>query len=136
MAGIHTGRSAMANGNIRPFRAVMIDTTTHNRLIEATAAARAIGISQKGTRNPPLTGLDDTYCAIADEVFMYYANGEENVPAELGGTVTAGDRLKVTTDGKLIAVTTDADFFVATARMGGASGDIIPVDITIGQAAA
>lgn len=128
-SAVQTGRSAMANGDIHPFRAVMIDTSTDNRLIEATAGADAIGISQKGTRLPPWSALDDTLCAKVNEVFQYWGDGEENVPAELGGTVTTERRLKVTTGGKLIPVTADADFFIAIARMTGSDGDIIPVDV-------
>ena len=131
-----TGRSATANGDIAPFVAVMIDTTVDNRLIQATAAARAVGIAGKGRRYAPYSPLDDGLIAKQNEVFNYYGEGEENVPAKLGGTVASGDRLKVTTGGVLIATTADGDLFVATARMSGASGDIIPVDITIGQVAA
>lgn len=130
---VNTGRSGMANGDIHPYRAVMIDTTIDNRLIEATAGAAAIGISGKGTRYAPWSALDDTLIAKVNEVFQYWGMGEENVPAEIGGTVASGDRLKVTTAGKLIAVTADADHYIAIARMSGASGDIIPVDVVRGQ---
>ncbi len=136
MAGAQTGRSAMANGDIHPFCAVMIDTTTDNRMIEATAGARAVGIAGKGRRYAPYAPLDDGLLAKADEVFDYFADGEENVPAKLGGTVTAGDRLKVTTGGVLITASTDGNYFIAIARMGGDTDDIIPVDVKMGQVAA
>lgn len=136
MSGASTGRSAKANGNISPYCAVMVDTTVNNRLIQATAGALAIGIAGKGTRYPPWTPLNDGYLAIVDENFNYWGAGEENVPAQLGGTVASGDRLKVTTGGKLIATTADGDKFVAIARMAGMLDEIIPVDIDIGQVAA
>lgn len=131
-----TGRSAMANGDIAPFVAVMIDTTVDNRLIQATAGAQAIGISGKGRRYAPWSAIDDGLLAKQNEVFNYFGVGEENVPAKLGGTVAAGDRLKVTTGGVLIATTADGDLYIARARMSGASGDIIPVDVEFGQVAA
>jgi hypothetical protein len=134
--GVQTGRSATANGDIHPFCAVMIDTSTNNRLIEATAAARAIGIAGKGRRYAPWTAIDDGLIAVAGEVFNYWGEGEEHVPAKIGGTVTAGDRLKVTTGGVLIATTADGDLFIAIAREGGAADDIIAVDVVIGQVAA
>lgn len=133
---VNTGRSGMANGDIAPYRAVMIDTTIDNRLIQATAGARACGIAGKGRRYAPWTPLDDGLIAKVNEVFDYFAFGEENVPAQLGGTVAAGDRLKVTTGGKLIVVAADGEFWLCTARMAGILDDIIPVDVNGGQAAA
>lgn len=136
MPGPSTGRSAVANGNITPFRAVMIDTTTNtHRLIQATAGAQAIGIAGKGTRYAPWTPLNDGYLAVAGENFNYWAAGEEEVPAELSGTVAAGDRLKVDTGGTLIATTADADHYIAIARINGVTGDVIPVDVIRGQRA-
>lgn len=131
-----TGRSAVANGNIAPWVAVMLDTTVDNMLIQATAGAQAIGIAQKGTRNAPWSSLDDGYCAIAGEVFQYWGDGEENVPAQLGGTVTTERRLKVTTGGKLTPITADGDFFIAIARVTGVADEIIRVDVVRGQVAA
>lgn len=133
---MNTGRSGTANGDIAPFRAVMIDTSTDNRLIQATAGARAIGIAGKGRRYAPWSAIDDGLIAKVNEVFNYWGDGEEHVPAQLGGTVAAGDRLKVTTGGKLITVTADGDIFVATAREAGDADDIINVDVGIGQVAA
>lgn len=134
--GVNTGRSGMANGDIAPFVAVMIDTSVDGRLIQATAGARAIGIAGKGRRYAPWSAIDDGLIAKAGEVFQYWGDGEENVPAKLGGTVASGDRLKVTTGGVLITVTADGDLFVATAREAGDADDIIRVDIGIGQVAA
>jgi len=127
-----TGRSAVANGNITPLTPVMIDTTIDNRLKAATSGALCIGIAGKGTRYAPWSTLNDTYLAIAGEVFEYYGEGEDNVPAKLNGTVTAGDRLKA--DGTaLIAVTADGDKYIAIARMSGVQNDIIPVLVTVGE---
>ena len=139
MPGRSTGRSAMANGNIMPWCAVMIDTTVDNRLIPATAGAKAVGIAGKGTRYAPWTPLNDGFMAVAGEVFNYWGEAEENVPALLGGTVASGDNLKVagtltintqSVVGSLITAGS-GDLTVAIARMSGAAGDIIPVDVVI-----
>jgi hypothetical protein len=138
MPGVHTGRSATANGSIVPYGAVQIDTSTNNRLIQATSASKAIGIAQKGTRYAPWSPLDDGFCAIANEVFEYYGAGEENVPALLGGTVTAGDYLTVGSGtgalaGSLVTSPGGADdvYVIGIARMSGVSGEIIPIDVQI-----
>lgn len=127
-----TGRSAMANGTIKPNTPVMQDTTSDNRLIAATAGAQCIGIAGKGTRYAPWSVIDDLNLAIAGEVFEYFGDGEDNVPALLNGTVTRGDLLKADGTG-LISTTADGDKYIAMARMSGAAGDIIPVLVTIGQ---
>lgn len=130
-----TGRSIFANGNIKPWTAIMLDTSVDNKAIQATANAQCLGIAQKGTRNAPWTPLDDGFCAIAGEMFEYYADGEENVPALLGGTVTTERRLKSDANGALIAITTDGDFQIAIARATGVAGDVIRVDVVRSQVA-
>ena len=127
-----TGRSAMANGNITSLTPVMQDTGTDNRVIAATSGALCLGIAGKGTRYAPWSVIDDGYLAISGEVFEYYGQGEDNVPAKINGTVTRGDLLKA--DGtSLISTTADGDKYVAQARMSGVAGDIIPVLVMIGE---
>lgn len=125
--------SAMANGDIHPARAIMLDTTeTGFRVIEATAGAQCIGISQIAERRSPYES--DGLCAKVDEAVKYWGNGAKRVPAQLGGSVTVNDRLKATTAGKLIAITADRDEYCAIAQQSGEDGDIIAVDVVIGQA--
>jgi len=123
--------SGMANGNIHPARAIMMDSSTRHRVIEATAGASCIGIAQIGERRDPSNS--DGYAAIAGEPIKYWGHGAKDVPAWLGGSVTAGQRLKATTGGKLIATTSDGDEYVARAKMDGADGDFINVDVELGQ---
>lgn len=122
--------SRMANGNIRPARAVMLDTSDDFRVIEATAGAKCVGICTMAERLPP--HLSDGFVAIAGEPVKFFGNGAKDVPAQLGGSVTAGDRLKATTAGKLITADGDGDEYVAVANQSGADGDFIAVDVTIG----
>lgn len=125
-------QSRMANGNIPPYRAIMLDTTKKFNVLVATAGAACIGISQKGERRDPSNS--DGYAAIAGEPIQYWTEGAKDVPAQLGGSVTTGQRLKATTAGKLIAVAADKDEYVAIANQDGADGDLIAVDVVLGQA--
>lgn len=50
----------------------------------------------------------------------------------LGGTVSFGDLLTSDANGKLVATTTTADRYVATAMEDGVSGDLISVHISVG----
>lgn len=95
----------MANGNILPSVFVKADTTADNKVVEATAGSEIRGVSHEGTRNPPGTALDDTYCAIAGEPVRVYGIGE-TCWVTCGGTVAAGDHLKATTNGKAITAST------------------------------
>lgn len=56
--------------------------------------------------------------------------------AKVGASVTRGNFLKVTTDGSLIPVASDKDYYVARALTGAAIGDIIPVLVAPGYYAA
>lgn len=123
--------SAMANASIRPCRAIMLDTTKDFRVIESTAGAKCIGISQIAERRDPSNS--DGLCAIVGEAVKYWGNGAKDVPAQLGGSVTAGDRLKATTAGKLITIAADKDEYVAIAKQSGVTDDLIDVDVAIGQ---
>lgn len=126
-------QTKMANGNIRVYAAVMLDTTTsYARVIEATAGAKAIGIAFKGERRDPSNS--DGFVAIAGEACGYWGNGAKDVPARIGvGGCTSGDQLKVGTNGRLVTASSDNDQIVAIANQTAVEDDIIPVDVTIGQ---
>lgn len=125
-----TGFGFKAGGNVNPARFCKLDTTADHTVIEATAGSQIIGVSQKGTRNAPYSSLDDGYCAIAGETFRLFTTTEV-CPIELGGTVTAGDRLKATTGGKAITAST-GDYFGAIALESGVSGEFIQVEVLQG----
>lgn len=124
-------QSAMANGNIPPYRAIMLDSSKKFNVLVATAGAACIGIAQKGERRDPSNS--DGYAAIAGEPIQYWGNGAKGVAAQAGGSITTGQRLKATTAGKLIAVAADREEYVAIALQDGASDELIAVDVVIGQ---
>lgn len=125
---------AMANGDIHPNRFVKWDTTA-NRVLECGAGDKIAGISQKGTRNPPLSdgnwNVDDGLAAKAGGQLLVAGPGEHGMEVllELGGTVTRGDRLKASTNGVGVSTTTNLDEWGAIALKSGVSGDLIPVQV-------
>ena|SRR5579859_2244988 len=125
-------RSYIAGGNIAPSVFVTPDTTVPGgQVVQAAATDKVVGISQPGTRQAPLPGLDDGYCAIATQGLVVY---DENDVCwlQIGGTVTVGDFLKPTTGGVGITTTTDGDFYGARALESGVSGDLINVEVRFG----
>lgn len=127
MPGANFSITKVANGNITPFSGCKYDTSDNNgRVILAGAGERALGISQGGVRRPPgiFLGMDDGYVAVAGEHFTLYVAGARDVPIRLGGTVTAGQRVKLDGSGFGVSSTTDKDQYIGVAKVGGASGEI------------
>lgn len=125
----------VAGGIIRPSRLLNPSTVADNTYLEASGATlKFVGVSQKGTRNTPYTGLDDGYAAITGETFHIFGPGE-TCPVQLGGTVAAGDFLTATTAGVAIATTTDGHFTAGWTMQAGVSGDIIEMFVQPGQRA-
>ncbi len=127
-----------AGGNIPPSRFVMY--SADNTVIVATAATdRPVGISAPWSRRIPgesssfFSGLDDGYVAISGENVTVYGDGDKEVLLELGGTVTAGAKLVSGAGGVATASTTDKQQYCAVARVGGVSGELIPVDVIYGE---
>jgi hypothetical protein len=130
MYGAH---GKVANGNIAPSRFVTLDSTAAGRVVQATTGDLPFGISQPQTRRIALSGTDDGYAAIADENINVYGPGDPGVLLELGGTVSHGDLLKPTTGGKGITASSDHDKYGARALASGTSGQLIPVEVLIGE---
>src|SRR4029077_12993746 len=127
--------SGMANGNIVPACAVKGDVTKKFCVIQGGAGSttegdKCLGIAQMAERRDPSNS--DGFAAIAGEPVKYYGNGAKDVPARLGGSVTAFDQLKAGAGGKLITATTAGDNVIAIAKQGGILDDLIDVDVTIG----
>lgn len=121
-------KTFVASGNVPPMRFVKQDTSADGKALVCGAGDRITGVSQKGVRRLDLQGttLNDGYCAIAGSQFEV-AMQDERVPLELGGTVSAGDRLKSGALGVGVATTTNLDEWGAIADQAGVSGDIIEV---------
>lgn len=123
----------VANGNISPSRACVIDTAytgAGRRVIQdGTGGLRVFGVSQKGTRYAGGTPADDGFAAIAGEDIMLHQPSDLSpiCGLELGGTVAAGDSLKSDSSGRGVTTTTAGDFVFAIALQGGVTGDVIDV---------
>lgn len=123
--------SYVAAGNIYPSRAVKDDTAV-GKVTQAGAGEIAIGIAYQGTRNTPYSSLDDGYVAIAGENVRVYEIGEECY-AESGAAISNGAFLKPSTDGVLIAVASNNDYYIAKAKQAAtASGQLIKVVVEKG----
>lgn len=90
----------IASGNIVVCRFVVPDATGDFLVKQAAADELATGISQMGARaNTLMDTTDPPLAAAAGEPLEVLQEGH----VEYGGTIAAGDYLKVTTGGKAIA---------------------------------
>src|ERR1700693_1900180 len=131
--------SKVANGTITPSTLVKLDTTADGKVIQCTGSDTPYGISQPGTRQPPYSGLDDGNAALIGETLMIYGPPMKDVLLQLGaasGAVTSGIRLKPDSSGLGIPTSADGDIFGAISDGSGNAGDLIPVIVVYGQAAA
>lgn len=123
--------SFLASGNVYPSRFVKQDTSSEGYVSQAGAGEKPFGVSQPGTRQPPIEGLDDGYAAIQNvgtlEVFV---NGDE-CWVEIGAAVTNGDYLKPSTNGVAITASSADDVYGAIALQAGTtSGQLIRCRVT------
>jgi len=119
--------SKIANGNIKPYRFVKLDTTTIGRILQATAGSQIWGVSQLGTRWPPWGPLDDGYAAVAGESLNVFGPGDLTgfnilVKAGQNATIGIGNKLKSDSDGCAIPTTTAGDEYGAIALRSGTGG--------------
>jgi len=98
----------VAGGNIAPSRFVMGEAGTAKTVVQATANAKVMGISQEGGRQAPLNDLVTTiYAAIDGDSLKVYGDSDTDVLLEVGTAgVTAFDNL--TSDGNGMARTSVA----------------------------
>lgn len=119
--------SKVAAGNIAPSIFVKEDTAD-GKVLASGAGEIIYGISQEGSRNAPLTGRDDGYCAIAGENLRVYKNPEDkDCFLTVGGTVAPGDKLKADASGFGVATTSANDNIGAVAEENGTVGMLIRV---------
>lgn len=121
----------VANGNIAPSRFVKLDASATGRVLQAGANVAVFGISQPQTRriaiSGAISGTDDGYAAVADEMLNVIGPGDDEALLELGGTVAHGDPIKSDADGKGVKADTDKDHVGAIALSDGTSGKLIKV---------
>lgn len=125
-----------ASGTIIVSRFVAI--SGDHTVAAAGAGDVPIGISQAGGRYAPIPTVTDSppNAAISGEHLQVHMPGAAGVLLELGGTVTAGQKLKPSTAGVGIPVAgTDKleEDYGAIALRGGASGEKIPVLVWYGR---
>lgn len=119
-----------ADGNISPACFVKISTASNNRVLQAGANDELIGVSQKGTRRTPYPGLNDGYAAIQGEGLGVFLLGQ-TAPLLMGGTVTAGDRLKSDANGNGVTAST-GDHYGAITPMSAIAGQIVECQVQPG----
>lgn len=124
-------QSFIANGDIYPCRFVELVTSTTGRVTQCGTGEKVYGISQMGLRRDPYIETSGR-AAIAGEPIMVFDDAEECL-LELGGTVSAFDRLKSDTNGKGVATTTNLDEYGAIAIESGVAGEQIKVKVQRGQ---
>jgi hypothetical protein len=128
-------RSYLANGDIYPSRFVKIDTSvtlgSEPKVIQAGAGDRIVGISMLGTRRAEYIDASGKAAAAGEPLQCY--DYPDECRLELGGTVTAGARIKSDANGKGVVTTTDKDQYGAYALESGVAGELIRVKILIGE---
>lgn len=123
------GQTKVATGNITPCSFVKLATTADGKVTICGAGDKIFGISGPSERQPPLTGLQDGYHAIADENCKVFTAGARDVMLTLGGSVSPGDRLKSDGSGFGVVTTTNLDEWGAIAMAAGTTGQRIPVNV-------
>lgn len=126
--------SRRPNGNIKPNTFVKLDTSNTALVLQAGAGERVFGIAGSGTRRIALDGYDTDYIGIAgDPAIPIHGPADPGVLLRLGGTVTHGDLLKSDGSGYGVVADTDKDDYGARALASGVSGELIPVEVLIGE---
>ncbi len=122
----------VAGGTILPCRFLVASTSADFTALQAsTAGAVVFGISQEGSKIPPIDGWTDSIsgnaCVVGDPV-PYWGEHDEAL-LELGGTVTAGALLSTDANGKGVVSSTSGHAIGARALQAGSSGEKIRVAI-------
>lgn len=123
--------SFLASGNISPSRFVKQDTSNEGYVSQAGAGERAIGVSQSGTRQPPISGLDDGYAATQNTAPLTVFTATDECDLEAGGAITNGDYLKSDSSGRGVTASSADDIYCAIAlRAATTAGQLVRVRVT------
>ncbi len=126
----------VASGNIMPSRFVMGDTANAKHVLQATANAKIMGISQEGARTAPLSDLVAiNYAAIEDDHLKVYADSDTDVLVEAGGAITAFDNLRSDATGRAVTAAAGENQGAVAVEDAAAAGELIKVQITIVRSA-
>lgn len=121
----------VAGGTIAPCRIVKQSAVADAKCLQAAASSdKPAGISQRGTRLTPFSGLDDGNAATAGDSLQVFQDAERAM-LELGtGGVAAGDLITSDASGK--GVTASAgNYIAAVAIEAGVAGNIVEVMVRI-----
>jgi len=121
----------LASGDIRPCR--FCKQSGDFAMAEADANDKLMGISQEGTRSPPIPDTSETLCAKSGEEFRMFQDGEICL-LQLGDTVVADQDLKSDSDGLGVPALTTGTVVQqcgAVALQGGALNEKILVRVRI-----
>jgi hypothetical protein len=118
--------ATVAGGDIRPSRFVKVGASDF-RILQAGAGEACIGVTRKGTRNPPQDGLNDGFLAKVGENCPIHRVGEV-APLQLGDTVTRGGRLKSDSSGRGVPAANNENAY-AIALESGAVDNVVLVTV-------
>lgn len=121
----------VAGGNITASRFVKWDLGSDHSVVQATANAKIIGVSQSGTREAPIPAVTTPYAAQDGEQLRVHGETEICL-LTAGATVVAGDDLKSDSTGRGVVITagTTTQEVGALALQGGAVNELILVQVT------
>ncbi len=127
----------IANGNIKPYRLVKLDTTTEGRVLQCSTGDKPWGVSQMGTHlmalNDGIFTVNDGYAAIQNEPINIFGPGEEEgqlISLLIGiGGCTIDDYLGPDTDGRGITITAAGVWYACRALATRTVNQICPVFI-------
>ena len=127
------GFTGVAAGNVSP--SCFVKKTANDYEFDLAGANDPIfGITQDGTNKAPIPGVTSQYAAEAGESCRVHKPGERCL-LKLGGTVSAGDRIKSDSSGNGVSIATSGTTpqrYGAVALQGGSSGELIEVEVLIG----
>ncbi|MBQ9875373.1 MAG: hypothetical protein IJM30_13040 [Thermoguttaceae bacterium] len=128
----------VAGGNIYPSRFVKQATTAPFTVVQATAGAAVVGISQEGTTVVPIDGFTNASSGFAGtEGLPIKVFGEHSeCLLEVAAAVAAGTLLKSDADGKGVAASTGDLVGARALEASTAAGQKIRVAVEIQRAAA
>lgn len=123
--------SFLASGSVAPCRFIKQDTSNEGYVLAAGAGDLPFGVSQPGTRLPPIDGFDDGFAATQNTASLTVYTAQDECWLEIGAAVTNGDYLKPSTNGVGITASSADNIYGAIALQAGtASGQLIRVRVT------
>jgi hypothetical protein len=116
------GPKFRAGGTISPAVFVKMSTTADNTVLEGTANARTIGVSQEGMKRAPgLPGSDDTIAAESGDEIDVFGLGDVCL-IEAGAAVVRGDECESNAAGQAIAAAGVGQHLIGGIALESASG--------------